>query len=106
MKRPVLTPAAYFTKPNHIHAKQLKGNMPEQTQGNTKPAHWFDRNRIASNLRITVAGTLIAAAMVSAIASFQPAAPNTRLTNDNGANGATSATTRSRPATPTPTRRS
>src|SRR5205085_9473708 len=61
--------------------------MPEQTQGNTKPAHWFDRNRIASNLRITVAGTLIAAAMVSAIASFQPAAPNTRLTNDNGANG-------------------
>src|SRR5437588_725963 len=61
--------------------------MPEQTQGNTKPAHWFDRNRIVSNLRITVAGTLIAAAMVSAIASFQPAAPNTRLTNDNGANG-------------------
>src|SRR5438552_3376695 len=87
MKRPVLTHAAYFTKPNHIHAKQLKGNMPEQTQGNTEPARWFDRNRIASNLRIAVAGTLIAAAMVSAIASFQPAAPNTRLTNDNGANG-------------------
>src|SRR5207253_280105 len=37
--------------------------------------------------RIATAGALIAAAVVSAIASFQPDPPNTRLTNDNGANG-------------------
>src|SRR5947199_9794754 len=52
-----------------------------------KTAHCFDRNRLVSSLRITVAGTLTAAAVLSAIASFQPDPPNTRLTNDNGANG-------------------
>src|SRR5437763_14647033 len=52
-----------------------------------KTAHWFDRNRLASNLRITVAGTLIAAAVVSAIASFRPDPPKPRLPNDTGANG-------------------
>src|SRR5205814_605293 len=48
----------------------------------------FNRsNRPLSHLRIATAGTLIAAAVVSAIASFKPDPPNTRLTNDNGANG-------------------
>jgi len=46
----------------------------------------FNRNRL-SYLRIPAAVTLIAAAVVSAIASFNPGPPNTRLTNDNGANG-------------------
>src|SRR5438477_12691420 len=54
---------------------------------NKKPGHGFDRNRLLSHLRITVAATLIGAAVVSAIASFQPDPPNTRLTNDNPANG-------------------
>ncbi len=61
--------------------------MPEQTQVNRNAVHEFDRNRIVSNLRIAVAGTLIAVAMVSAIAAFQPEPPDARLTNDNGANG-------------------
>ncbi len=48
----------------------------------------FNRsNRLLSHLRIATAVTLIAAAVVSAIASFKPDPPNTRLTNDNGANG-------------------
>src|SRR5512132_3281565 len=48
----------------------------------------FNRsNRPLSHLRIATAVTLIAAAVVSAIASFKPDPPNTRLTNDNGANG-------------------
>jgi hypothetical protein len=52
-----------------------------------KTPHWFNRNRFFSVVRIASAGTLVAAAAVSAIASaFKPAA-NTRLTNDNGANG-------------------
>jgi hypothetical protein len=46
----------------------------------------FTRNRL-SYLRIPAAVTLVAAAVVSAIASFKPDPPNTRLTNDNGANG-------------------
>jgi hypothetical protein len=51
----------------------------------------FTRTRVLSHLRIPAAVTLIAAAMVSAIASFKPPDPpppsNSRLTNDNGANG-------------------
>src|SRR5436190_19027573 len=48
----------------------------------------FNRsNRPLSHLRIATAVTLITAAVVSAIASFKPDPPNTRLTNDNGANG-------------------
>ncbi len=46
----------------------------------------FTQNRLP-HLRIATAVTLIAAAVVSAIASFKPDPPNTRLTNDNGANG-------------------
>src|SRR5256886_8173744 len=52
-----------------------------------KLSNWFTQNPLRSHLRIAVVGSLIAAAMVSAIASFQPDPPNTRLTNDNGANG-------------------
>lgn len=44
-------------------------------------------SRLLSHLRIATAVTLIAAAVFSAIASFKPDPPNTRLTNDNGANG-------------------
>src|SRR5260370_6583431 len=50
----------------------------------------FTRTRVPSHLRIPIAVTLIAAAVVSAIASFKPDPPppsNSRLTNDNGANG-------------------
>src|SRR5438477_6403013 len=46
----------------------------------------FTQNRL-SYVRIPAGVTLIAAAVVSAIASFNPDPPNTRLTNDNGANG-------------------
>src|SRR5436190_6718738 len=52
-----------------------------------KSPNWFTQNRLLSHLRIATAGALIAAAVVSAIASFNPGSPNTRLTNDNGANG-------------------
>jgi len=52
-----------------------------------KYPNWFTQNRLLSHLRIATAGALIAAAMVSAIAAFQPDPPDTRLTNDNGANG-------------------
>ncbi|TMH58356.1 MAG: hypothetical protein E6H53_10970, partial [Betaproteobacteria bacterium] len=58
-----------------------------------KSPNWFTQNRLLSHLRIATAGALIAAAVVSAIASFQPDPPNTRLTNDNGANGYVSAYT-------------
>jgi hypothetical protein len=51
-----------------------------------KSFNWFTRNRLLSHLRIATAGALIAAAVVSAIASFT-ADPERRLTNDNGANG-------------------
>src|SRR5690348_8285905 len=61
--------------------------MVEQTQENRKAVREFDRNRIVPNLRLAVAGIFIAAAMVSAIASFRPDTPDTRLTHDNGANG-------------------
>jgi hypothetical protein len=46
----------------------------------------FTGNRLLSHLRIPAAATLVAAAVVSAIASFNPDPPptNTRLTNDNG----------------------
>src|SRR3989442_7612603 len=47
----------------------------------------FSQNSFFSHLRIATVVTLIAAAVVSAIASFNPDPPNTRLTNDNGANG-------------------
>src|SRR5712692_5350917 len=47
----------------------------------------FTGTRLLSHLRIASALTLIAAAVVSAIASYKPDPPNTRLTNDNGANG-------------------
>jgi hypothetical protein len=48
----------------------------------------FNRStRLLSHLCIATAVTLIAAAVVSAIASLKPDPPNTRLTNDNGANG-------------------
>jgi hypothetical protein len=53
-----------------------------------KSNRWFNRgNYILSLARSASAVTLIAAAVVSAIASFKPDPPNTRLTNDNGANG-------------------
>src|SRR5512133_1272149 len=52
-----------------------------------KSNRWFNQNPFFSHLRITAAVTLMAAAVVSAIASFNPDPPNTRLTNDNGANG-------------------
>src|SRR5438132_3774589 len=52
-----------------------------------KTPRWFTRTRLLSHLRIGTAVTLIAAAVVSAIASFKPDPPNARLTNDNGANG-------------------
>jgi hypothetical protein len=52
-----------------------------------KSNRWFNQNPFFSQLRIAAAVTLIAAAVVSAIASFNPDPPNTRLTNDNGANG-------------------
>jgi hypothetical protein len=53
-----------------------------------KSNRWFNRqNRLLSHLRIASAIALVAAAAVSAIASFKPDPPNTRLTNDNGANG-------------------
>src|SRR5206468_7460980 len=58
-----------------------------------KSPNCFTQNRLLSHLRIATAGALIAAAVVSAIASFQPDPPNTRLTNDNGANGYVSAYT-------------
>src|SRR5437016_14328390 len=58
-----------------------------------KSLNWFTQNRLLLHLRIATAGALIAAAVVSAIASFQPDPPNTRLTNDNGANGYVSAYT-------------
>jgi hypothetical protein len=51
-----------------------------------KSNRWLNQN-LFSNLRIAAAVTLLAAAAVSAIASFKPDPPNTRLTNDNGANG-------------------
>jgi hypothetical protein len=49
-----------------------------------KTLRWFTRNRL-SYLRIPAAVTLIAVAVVSAIASFKPDPPNTRLTNDDPA---------------------
>jgi hypothetical protein len=52
-----------------------------------KSNRWFNQNPFFSQLRIAAAVTLIAAAVVSAIASLNPDPPNTRLTNDNGANG-------------------
>jgi hypothetical protein len=52
-----------------------------------KSNRWFNQNLFFSRLRTAAAVTLMAAAVVSAIASFSPDPPNTRLTNDNGANG-------------------
>src|SRR5437899_11344460 len=52
-----------------------------------KSRRWFTRTRRLSHLRIAGAIALVAAAVVTAIASFNPDSPNTRLTNDNGANG-------------------
>src|SRR5437763_6945651 len=52
-----------------------------------KLPNWFTQNPLRSHLRIATVGALIAAAMVSAIAAFQPDSTDTRLTNDNGANG-------------------
>src|SRR5438132_2070178 len=52
-----------------------------------KSRRWFTRTRRLSHLRIAGAIALIAAAVVSAIASLNTDPPNTRLTNDNGANG-------------------
>jgi hypothetical protein len=52
-----------------------------------KSPAWFTQNRLLSPLRIATVVTLVAAAVVSAIASFQPDSPDARLTNDNGANG-------------------
>jgi hypothetical protein len=51
-----------------------------------KSNRWFNQNLFFSHLRIVAAVTLMAAAAVSAIASFK-ADPERRLTNDNGANG-------------------
>jgi hypothetical protein len=54
-----------------------------------KSNRWFNRqNRLFLLLRTASAVTLVAAAMVAAIASLNTDdPPNTRLTNDNGANG-------------------
>jgi len=53
-----------------------------------KSPDWFSSPNFGpSHLCIATVVTLIAAAVVSAIASFKPDPPNTRLTNDNGANG-------------------
>ena len=52
-----------------------------------KTNHWFPRNRLLSHLRIPASVTLITAAVIIAIAAFTPDSPETRLTNDNGANG-------------------
>ena len=71
-----------------------------------KSLNWFTQNRLLSHLRIATAGALIAAAVVSAIASFQPDPPNTRLTNDNGANGGYVSAYTLATGNPTPTRRS
>jgi hypothetical protein len=54
--------------------RQLKNYM--------KTPRWFTRNRVQSHLRIPTAVTLVAAAVVSAIASFNPNSPDPRLTND------------------------
>jgi hypothetical protein len=51
-----------------------------------KTLRWFNRNRFFLVVRIASAGTLIAAAAFSAIASFK-ADPERRLTNDDGTNG-------------------
>src|SRR5262245_5504002 len=51
-----------------------------------KSNRWFNRhNRLLSHLRISAALTLMAAAAISAIASFKPDPLNTRLTNDDPA---------------------
>jgi hypothetical protein len=50
-----------------------------------KTPRWFTRNRFFSIVRIASAGTLIAVAVVSAIASFNPAPADPRLTNDDPA---------------------
>src|SRR5438552_1524537 len=50
-----------------------------------KSVRWFNQNLLFSHLRIAAAVTLMAAAAVSAIASFKPDPPNTRLTNDDPA---------------------
>jgi hypothetical protein len=60
---------------------------PNYISKSMKTPRGFTRTRLLSHLRIASAVTLIAAAVVSAIASFKPDPPNTRLTNDNGANG-------------------
>src|SRR6266496_2104643 len=53
-----------------------------------KSNRWFNRqNRLFLLLRAASVVTLVAAAVVTAIASFNPDSPNMRLTNDNGANG-------------------
>jgi hypothetical protein len=52
-----------------------------------KTLHRFSQNRFFSHLRIAAAVTFMAAAAVSAIATLKPDPSNTRLTNDNGANG-------------------
>src|SRR5205814_9415778 len=51
-----------------------------------RTSRWFTRYRV-SYLRIPAVVALIAADVVSAIASFNADPPNARLTNDNGANG-------------------
>jgi hypothetical protein len=51
-----------------------------------KSVRWFNQNRLFPHLRISAAVMLVAAAAVSAIASFT-ADPERRLTNDNGMNG-------------------
>src|SRR5947207_10129094 len=51
-----------------------------------KTRRWFTRNRL-SYLRIPAAVTLIVAAAGIAFVAASPDPPNTRLTNDNVANG-------------------
>src|SRR6266404_4371427 len=48
-----------------------------------KTSRWFSGNRLLSHLRIPTAVTFVAAAAVSAIASFNSDPPNARLTNDD-----------------------
>jgi hypothetical protein len=52
-----------------------------------KTLRWFNQNRVISHLRIPAAVTLIVAAAGIAFVAASPDPPNTRLTNDNGANG-------------------
>src|SRR5437773_10535091 len=68
---------------------QIQPNFSSLSAGSKymKSPNWLTQNRLQTHQRIATADALIPAAVVNAIASFQPDPPDTRLTNDNGANG-------------------